>query len=267
VALVEGDPARLPLDTIRRELGKLPPGARVAQDGDEPPILPGQALQVLNDPADATVGLQLVMPIASAALAEAKSSALPNAFLTVHRIANDAGNLDLAEQALVEAIRLGRGPLPLYADLKPLLGALAVQGRENVLMEICAIYLAFEPGNPVLLTQYAYLACLNGIADPETIIKALEPLAKGFPKEVPIQSVLATAYLCAGQPAKAAETLDPLNLEPEKLPPSYRAAWLTTQVLNGRIPPNDPRIAEFPWKSLQPSERRKFTALIQSASP
>ena len=192
---------------------------------------------------------------------------MPDAFLTLHRIADQAGCRDLAEQALVEAIRLGRGPLPLYADLKPLLNSLAGQGRENVLMEILAIYLSFEPGSPVLLTQYAYLACLNGLADPETIIKAILPLAKGFPKEVPIQCVLATAYLCANQPAKAAETLDPLKLEADKLSPGYRAVFLTTQVLNRRIPLNDPRIVEFPWKSLQPSERRKFSALIQSAAP
>ena len=202
-----------------------------------------------------------------AAIGEAKSSTVPDAFLTLHRIADQAGCRDLADQALVEAIRLGRGPLPLYADLKPLLNSLAGQGRENVLMEILAIYLSFEPGSPVLLTQYAYLACLNGLADPETIIKAILPLAKGFPKEVPIQCVLATAYLCANQPAKAAETLDPLKLEAYKLSPGYRAAFLTTQVLNRRIPLNDPRIVEFPWKSLQPSERRKFSALIQSAAP
>ena len=124
-----------------------------------------------------------------------------------------------------------------------------------------------EPGNPVLLTQYAYLACLNNLADAKTIIKAMTPLATAFPKEMPIQCVLATAYLCDGQDAKAAETLDPLNLDPAKLAPGYRAVFLTTQVRNHRLAKDDPQITPFPWKSLQPSERKKFSELIRSAEP
>ena len=201
------------------------------------------------------------------AMREAKSDPLATTFLKLHRIAANAGMMAESEHAMVEAIRLGRGPLPLYADLKPLLNSLALQGRENTLLEICTIYLSFESGNPVLLTQYAYLACLNKLDEPKTIIKAMEVLANGFPKEVPIQCVLATVYLCDGQPAKAAETLDRLKLDPATLPPGYRAAYLTTQTLNGRISKNDPLIVDFPWKAVLPSERRKFTELIQSAQP
>ena len=201
------------------------------------------------------------------AMGEAKSSRLSTAYISLHRIARDAGMHEQADLAMIEAIRIGRGPLPLYADLKPLLNSLAQQGRENILIEICAIYLSSEPSNPVLLTQYAYLACLNNLADAKTIIKAMEPLGKAFPKELPIQCVLATAYLCDGQYGKAAETLDPLNLDPAKPAPGYRAAFLTTQVLNHRMAKDDPRITQFPWKSLQPSERKKFSELIRSEEP
>jgi hypothetical protein len=202
----------------------------------------------------------------AAAMGDAEGGASSNnAYLTLHRIARDARMPDEAEQALVAAIRTGRGPLPLYSDLKPLLHSLAEKERENVLLEICAIYLSFEPGNPVLLTQYAYLACLNHLAEPATILKALEPLARAFPKELPIQCVLAMVYLCDGRPAKAAETLDGLKLDPAKLGPGYRATFLTTQVLNCRMAGNDPQIEEFPWQSLQASERRKFAELIKSA--
>jgi len=203
----------------------------------------------------------------TAAMHEAKSDRQSTTFLKLHQIAEDAGMTAESEHAMVEAIRLGCGPLPLYADLKPLLNSLARQGHENTLLEICTIYLSFEPGNPVLLTQYAYLACLNKQDEPKTIIKAMEILAKGFPKELPIQCVLATVYLCDGQPAKAAETLDRMKLDSDKLPPGYRAAYLTTQTLNGRIAKDDPLITNFPWKSLLPSERRKFTELIQAAQP
>ena len=163
----------------------------------------------------------------------------------------------------MEAIRCGRGPLPLYADLKPLLSSLAQQGQDKTLLEICAIYLPFESANPVLITQLAYLACLNQLIDPMTVLAAMEHLATGFPKEVPIQCVLATAYLCNGQTAKAAQTLDALQLDPAKLSPGYQAAFLTIQVLAGRIARDDARITGFVWKSLLPSERKKFSELIR----
>ena len=200
----------------------------------------------------------------TAAMDEAKVSKDTSAYLKLHRIAREAELAEPAELAMIEAIRQGRGPLPLYSDLGPMLASLAAQGRENILMEICSIYLAFEPGSPVLLTRYAYLACLSDLADPTLIVKAMEPLAGAFPKEMPILCVLATAYLCAGEPEKAAATLEPLELDPAKLAPPYRITWLASRVLNGKLPKDDPRVADFPWKSLQPSERRKFTALIGS---
>lgn len=198
-----------------------------------------------------------------AAMADAKSSPLAGAYLTLQRIARDAGMADEAEQALVAAIHLGQGPLPLYADLKPLLNSLARQGHDNTLLEICASYLAFEPGNPVLLTQFAYLACINHVIEPKTVLKAMNALAGGFPKDSTIQCVLATAYLCDGQAAKAAETLAHLDVEPAKLAPGFRAALLATQVLTHSIPRDDPRIDAFPWKSTLPSERKKFRDLIR----
>ncbi len=201
------------------------------------------------------------------AMGEARSGATRNAFLMIHQIAADAGLEAEAGQAMLEAIRQGRGPLPLYADLKFLLNILASQGRENELLQVCAIYLPFEPGNPVLLTQYAYLACLNGLADGKTILKAVKPMADAFPDALPIQCVLATAYLSDDQPAAAIETLDRLKVQPENIAPSYRVAFLTCQVLAKRIPKDDPQITNFPWKSLLPSERRKFGEWIRAANP
>lgn len=201
----------------------------------------------------------------NAAMAEAKSSSAPTALLTLYRVARDAGMQDEAGQAMVEAIRRGRGPLPLYADLKPLLQSLANQGSETTLLEISTIYLAFEPGNPVLLTRYAYLACLNQLAEPGTILKVMEVLAKSYPTETPVQCVLATIYLCDGQYDNAAAALDRLGADPAKLPPGFRAMFLTVQVLTHRLPKNDPSITDFPWKSLQPSERKKFYGLIRAA--
>lgn len=201
----------------------------------------------------------------NAAMAEAAHTPGAGGFLALHRLATAAAMPAEAEKAKVAALRTGRGPLPLFENLGPLLFSLEQQGRENTLIEICAIYLAFEPGNPSVIIQYAYLACMNGLAEPETIIKAITPLAAAYPEQLPIQAVLAAVYLCDGQAAKAAEILDSLNLDLTKLAPVYRAMYLTTQVLNSRMSATDPKIKEFPWQTLPPAQRKKFSDLIRSA--
>jgi hypothetical protein len=201
----------------------------------------------------------------SFALSEAKSSPVPAPYLTLHKMAEAWGLKDYAEQSMIEAIRDGKGPLPLYTDLNGLLNSLASQGRENLLLEICAIYLSFESSNVILLTQYAYLACLNNLADPEVVLKAMVPVATAFPNELPLQCVLASIYLAANQYANAAAAMDRLKIEPEKLNPSYRAIYFATQVLNQRLKKSDPKVVKFVLDSLLPSEKKNFTRLISLA--
>jgi hypothetical protein len=148
-----------------------------------------------------------------------------------------------------------------------LLSSLARQGQDKTLLEICAIYLPFESANPVLITHLAYLACLSQLLEPKTVVVAMKHLATASPKDVPIQCVLATAYLCDGQHARAAATLDRLQLDPTKLSPGYQAAFLTIQACNDRIAMDDARITGMPWKSLLPSEREKFGELLRAAQP
>jgi len=199
----------------------------------------------------------------AAALEESKSNNRPESSLALYEFAKRAGLEAEAERALVEAVRRGRGPLPLYSQLKPLIETLAKRNRENELIQICATYLPFEPANPVLLTQFAYLVCLNEIAEPGILIKAVKPMAEAFPEAVPMHCVLATLQLSDGDAAGAAATLDRLELDPTQLAPPYRAAYEVTQVLNGRLAVTDPRIENFPWTELMSSERRHFLKLLK----
>lgn len=198
-----------------------------------------------------------------AALADAKFNTEPDACLRLSRIAAAAELKGEAALAMLAAVQRGRGPLPLFSEIRPAVEWLVAQGRENSLMEVCAIYLLFEPGNPVLLTQYAYLACLNGLVEPANILKAIKPLAEALPNEFPLQCVLAVAHLCNQDPAAALAVVDPLKIDVVKLSPGYRAVVLATLVTNGRITRDDPRITGFPWKALLPSERRRFSEWVK----
>jgi hypothetical protein len=199
----------------------------------------------------------------AAALGEANSNERLETSLSLYEFAKRAGLEAEAERALIDSIRRGRGPLPLYADLKPLVESLAKRNRENELLQICAAYLPFEPSNPVLLTHAAYLICIHELTTPEVLIKAVKPMAEAFPDAVPMHCVLATLQLSNSDTEGAAETLDRLKLDPAELAPPYRAAYEVTQVLNGRLKVTDPRIKEFPWSALMPTERRHFQKLLK----
>lgn len=202
-----------------------------------------------------------------AAMAEAKFSTAPDAFLKISRIAQDGEMEDEATGATLEAVLQGHGPLPLFSEIKPLVEWLIKRGRESSLLQVCAIYLQFEPDNPALLTQYHYLACLSDQAEPAKQLKAIQPLAAAYPKDVPIQCVLATAYLCNGDGAAAAAVLDRLTVDVEQLAPGFRATFLATQVLNDRMDRRDPRLTGFPWKALLPPERKRFGEWLKMAPP
>jgi hypothetical protein len=201
----------------------------------------------------------------SGAMGDAEARRMSDAFLTLSRLAEGWGMKEQSEMAMIRAIRAGLGPLPLYQDLKNFLNSLRMQGKEKDLLEICAHYLSLESSNPILLTQYAYLASMNDLADPVLAITALEPLAKAYPDQLPVQCVLANLYLLSNQPAKAAGVLDPLKIEVERLTPEFRAIYLATQVQNQRMKKNDPLILNFPMELLLPSEKKKFIALIAQA--
>jgi hypothetical protein len=196
---------------------------------------------------------------------EAKFSAGGNAFLKLQRVAREAEMPEEADKAMLAAIRIGRGQLPLYADQRPLLTSLVRQGNDRAMMEVCAIYLMFEFGNPVLLTQYAYLACLYELAAPMTIIEAMESLAKDYPDELHLQLVIATALLIDGQAERALKILDSLEFEPAKLPLGFQAMILVAQVQNRRLAADDSLILGFPWQTLLLSERRQFGKRIRLA--
>ena len=199
-----------------------------------------------------------------AAIAEARSDPRSHALVTLHRMARDAGLNELAEMAIVEAIRSRRGPLPAYQDLQTLCQSLAQTGREASLLEIRAIYLGFEPANVILLTDYAYLACLLDAIEPSKLLPLLETRATQFPKQLPIHITRAAVLLSDGQPAQAAAVLAPFDLENQDLPPAYSAVILASAFLNGKIPADNPRIRDFPWNTLSLAERQKFTPMLRA---
>jgi hypothetical protein len=200
-----------------------------------------------------------------AALNDAKFSVNTDSLLVLHRLAEAADMMPEAEEAMVEAILRGRGPLPFFEQIHWLIDNLARKGLEELILRILTTYLWFEPGDHNLVAGYIYLACFNDLAEPEVLLRAVTLLATEFPEHRNIQFTHAVAYLYSGQASAAAEVLNRMELDPNVLPPSQRAILFTTRVLNQAMTPQDRLIADFPWKSVLPSERKKCIAWLKQA--
>jgi len=187
--------------------------------------------------------------------------------LKLHKIATKAGLTSQAETAMIDAIRTRKGPLPLYDAQRDLIQSLSQSGKDKTMLEVCAIYLTLEPANPMLLTQYAYLACVHEIVDPARLMPPLEALSAAFPNELPIHAALATVLLAQERYAEASAALAPFDLANRELSPNFLIVHLATEILNGRLSPTDDAVARFPWSSLQPAERKKFASLVRLPIP
>ncbi len=218
--------------------------------------------QALRAVAFAALGSSARVEAWSLAMEEASTAAPDNGYLTIYRIVSGAGLEREAEQAMLGAIRLNRGALPLFEELRPLVVSLAESGQELVLLDLLRVYLAMEPSNPVLLTQYAYLATLNGLADPALVLEVLEPMADLLAGELPFQFARAAIHACAGDFAMAASILEPYHADTGHLAPANKAMLLVVRVRVGGLAPDAREIRDFPWRSLQPSERRRFQEMI-----
>lgn len=196
-------------------------------------------------------------------LVEGVTSQHPDALLELHHFANRAGMVAEAERALVAAIKAARGPLPPYDALTPALESLTRKGLEHDLMSILNEYLKLEPWNPLVISRHGYLTALLGLEKPAEVIPRVQKLTERLPDNTQILAVLATVQLLAEQPDAASATWRKLSSAPQDLTLGYRAAYLATEVLSGRLERSAPAVRAFPWKDLMPGERNHFGKLVR----
>lgn len=190
------------------------------------------------------------------AMGEAKISDSANGYLDLSRRAAKDGLADESERAMVEAIRAVRGPLPLYADLKPLVESLHAKRMGEELLDIVAVYQNFEPGNPVLMTQYCYLAGLYGYVETGFIKAQLEPVLERLPSAIPVRCTLAVAALLESDPARALGFLELEGLDWNEAAPGYRMIRAVALVSGGRKEEGLALLKGLPWDKLLAVERQ-----------
>ncbi len=196
---------------------------------------------------------------------EAEVSAGGGGWLRLARLAKGGGLAEEHVEAMVEAIRFGHGPLPLYSDLLAVLKALREQGKARELLDIAAAYLSYEPWNPAVLTQYCYLSCLYSHVDAAFVSEVLEPCRQKLENALPIRCTIALAHLVAGDAPQALEASDASGVSWPGAAPEYRIIHGIALAANGRRTESDTILEGVDWGGLMPLERKVFTALLEGA--
>jgi len=166
----------------------------------------------------------------------------------------------LSRSAWIEAIRRRVGPLPMLSSIQSLIESLADDQKETELFDVLTSYRLLERGNPAIIAQHDYLACLNGRLSPEALIANLTPIYDQHPEALPLSCILALGHLLVDQPAQAMELTDG-EIDWFSCGLAYRAIRGLALQAGGRGDEAAVYFENFPWKELLPSERKTLQAM------
>ncbi len=144
-----------------------------------------------------------------------------------------------AGQALLAAVGSGDQALPLFNDLQWLARSLKDARNDKALLDLCRAYLRIEPGNPVLVTRYAYLALLTGELSPAAAVRMVAPVVESQPKSAHPRIVGVIAALLREDAPEALRLAARDSVSWKDSPPFYQ--WLIAR-------------AEDPGSSLAPPD-------------
>jgi hypothetical protein len=143
-----------------------------------------------------------------------------------------------AEEALLAAIASPGQAIPLFNDLQWLALSLEKNRNDKALLNISRTYLGIEPGNPLVLTRYAYLALLAGELSPAAAIRVIAPVIESHPNSPHPRIVAVIAALLLEDTPQALRWIAHKTVSWEKTPPFYQ--WLVAWAENPGAPPPAP---------------------------
>lgn len=196
------------------------------------------------------------------ALREASLDGSENHYLEIAARARTVGNSRVYSEALMGALRLGIGKIPLSNDLQPLFTILAQEGRSLELMRANRQLLRYEPTNLQLLNNYFYLSALHRDLELENCKEALQELVDLKPEILNFRSSLAIILLMLGESSEALSLFDEVNVDWTSLPPSESVAYGASLSLNGKQERAAVFLDEMPWEELLPQETKVIQSLL-----
>jgi hypothetical protein len=192
------------------------------------------------------------------ALRDATATAGRNALLELHRAMQQAGLDELAREAMVEAVCLGRGRLPIFAQVEDLVPWLRQRQRGFKLMEFCRVMARLEPHNPIPNAIALDLGCVTGAISPKSSAKVLQQIVKKNPDLTAAREWLATAILLDGRPEQALATLSSATVTDPAASPRALVVAATARLMLGRSDGLTDLLDRVPWDAMLPEERDCF---------
>jgi hypothetical protein len=203
-----------------------------------------------------------------AALREIGASTNPNDLLDLQQRMQDAGLEELAREAMVAAIRKGRGRLPFWQQVRDLLPWLHAKQQGQEMFEVCSVMASLEPEHVHLVVQTLDLACILGKIQPAALRERVD-LVGTHPEisKTPLfRDLLAAACLLQDKPEEA---LAALGSEADGADPSRVRAMAVTAVAKAMLGDEQTSTELFnriDWNLALREEKEFFTRLLERIS-
>jgi tetratricopeptide (TPR) repeat protein len=201
-------------------------------------------------------------------LREAGAVKTSNVLLDVAAQTQAAGMEEMSREALLEAVRLKRGRLPFWDDLRPLLPWLREADRGDRLLVLCQVMTELDFTTPEPRLEALDLGYLLGRSDPADALGQLEQLVKNYPKvaaDPRYHEVRATVLLGDG---KSKDALEALNDSRQNIRPSSPRRTAVTAFAKAALaspPPSAEALREgIPWREMIREERDFCKNLLET---
>lgn len=149
---------------------------------------------------------------ADALLAVGGTGPDPDALLEFSRRMQEAGLKELAAEAMVAAVRTGRGRLPFWHQIRDLLPWLRARQQGQAISEVCSVMARLQPSNPEVFIETLDMDCILGKSKVATLLKQIEQLEKQLPRVremIRFRELKGTVMLQADQPEAALTACEP----------------------------------------------------------
>lgn len=198
-----------------------------------------------------------------AALNAAKLDTQQNAFLELHRRMLQLGNTEFANEAMVEAVILGRGRLPIWAQVRHLLPWIHQHKTAATLYNFCSVMSKLEPGDFELGIELLDSGCILGKSRPDSVVDTLLLMGEKIQKLRELlryKETLASAYLLNDQPAEALSALSGVSSDS----PRAQVVSAIATIRLSQDPSSEP-VPEIDWDAMFLEEAKLFKGLLKQA--
>lgn len=203
------------------------------------------------------------------ALLEVGAGPDPDALLEFSRRMYQAGIEEIADEALVAALRTGRGRLPFWEQIRHLFPKLRQRQQGQAMFEIASVMARYEPTNAEALIEALDLECILGKSQPAALVERVHQLEMRLPaitSERRFRELKATALLQAEDAAAALAACGPALSETDPTNDRLIAVAAVAKAMLNENDDSSQLLAQVGWSRMLREEKQFFTRMLTELS-